>query len=134
MSNINSSSELKAAIQLLEVEQSFKGQALKQHFRLAYESLKPANLILNALKDITQSPNLVENIIGNVLGLATGYVSKKVFVGTSDNLFRKLLGYVMQFGVTNVVSNHPDGIKSFLQVVLQKFLSKKKHVDPDTNE
>jgi hypothetical protein len=129
MQNISTSAELRDAIQLLEVEQAIKGQVLKQQFRLTYESLKPANLIMNALKDITTSPNLIENIIGNVLGLASGYVSKKVFVGTSGNLFRKLLGSVMQFGVTNLVSNHPDGVKSFMQLIMSKLLSKKKPVN-----
>jgi hypothetical protein len=134
MQNITSSAGLKDAIQLLEIEQAIKGQALKEQFRHTYESLKPVNLILNTLKEVTTSPNLIDNVIGNVLGLASGYVSKKVFVGTSGNLFRKLFGSLMQFGVTNLVSNHPDGVKSLVQLILQKILSKKEHIQSDPDE
>ena len=134
MRTITSSADLKEAILILEIEQSLKGRALKQQFRVTYESLKPANLIMNTLKEITTSPNLVENLIGNILGLATGYVSKKVFVGTSGNLFRKLLGSVMHFGVTNLVSNHPDGIKSFIQLIIQKFLNKRERLQAHSED
>ncbi len=125
MQTITNSVQLKQAILLLEAEQSLKGQALKQQFRLTYESIKPANLILSTLKEVATSPNLMENLIGNLLGLASGYISKKVFVGTSGNIFRKLAGLAMQFGVGNLVSNHSDGLKSFLQQILQKIISKR---------
>ena len=125
MQNISSVAGLKNAIQLLEVEQAIKWQILKEQFYNTRESLKPINLIKSSLKEITSSPNLIDNILGAALGLATGYLSKKVFIGTSGNLFRKLLGSILQFSVTNVVANHPDAIKSFGQRILQNLLGKK---------
>ncbi len=125
MQNITSSAQLKEAILLLEVEQIIKGRVLKQQFRLTYESLKPVNLFLNALKDITTSPGVADNLLGTAGGIVTGFLSKKIFVGTSVNLFRKLIGSLMQVGVTNLVSNHPDGLKTFGQFVIQQFMRMK---------
>jgi hypothetical protein len=118
MQTITSSLELKDAIRILEVEQYEKGQALKQQFRLTYESLKPVNLFLNALNDITSSPSVANNLLGTSAGLVGGFLSKKIFVGTSGNLFRKLIGSFVQFGVSNLVANHPDAVKTIGQFVI----------------
>jgi hypothetical protein len=132
MQNITTISDLKNAIQLLEVELDEKGQELKKQFYLTYDSLKPVSLLKSTLKDITSSPYLIENLVGTATGLATGYLSKKIVVGTSGNIIRKLFGSVLQFGVTNLVAQHPDTIKSFGQYVYQHFLKKKK-VNPENN-
>ena len=124
MQNITSTAGLKNAIQLLEAEQAIKGQLLKEQFYLTYESLKPVNLIKSTLNDIATSPYLIDNILGTAMGLASGYLSKRIFVGASGNMIRKLLGSVLQFGVTNVVAQHPDTIKSFGQSSFNIFQKK----------
>ena len=125
MQNITTSVELKNAIQILEVEQEFKLQLLKEQFYLTYESLKPINILRSTLKDITLSPNLNENILDTVIGLATGYLSKKIFIGASGNIIRKLFGSILQFGVSNIVAQHPDSIKSIGQFIFQYIFTKK---------
>jgi hypothetical protein len=125
MHKISSSARLKNAIQLLEIEQANKRQLLKDQLNFTYESLKPLNLLRKALKDITTSPGMMENILGSVLGLASGYASKKIFLGTSGNIIRKLLGTVLQFGVTNAVAQHPDAVKSVVQSIIQHLFHKK---------
>jgi len=130
MGNISSTADLKNAIQLLEVEQVLKGQMLKEQFFITYESLKPINLLKSALSELTSSPNLIDNILGTAVGLASGYLSKKLVVGASGNIFRKILGSVLQFGVTNVVTRQSDTIKSFGQYILQHLFHKKeKHIE-----
>ena len=134
MANITTIEGLKEAIQLLEDEQAIKKQLLREQFQLTYEGLKPINLFKNTLNDIALSPNLFDNILSAVVGLASGYVSKKIYIGTSGNIIRKLLGSLVQFGVTNVVANHPDAIKSFGQFILQRFLRKKEHISSEEGE
>jgi hypothetical protein len=112
MQNITSTAGLKDAIQLLEIEQADKGRLLKEQFYHTYENFRPVNLLKGALKDITSSPYLIDNILITGLGLASGFLSKKVFIGASGNKLRKLIGYVLQFGVTNFVAQRPDAIKS----------------------
>jgi len=125
MQNITSSAELKNAIRILEIEQTVNGQLLKDQLYLTCESLKPANILKNTLKDITSSPNLIDNILGTAMGLITGYFSRKIVIGTSGNIFRKLFGSIVQIGVTDVVSQHPDAIKSFAQFIFQRIFRKK---------
>lgn len=125
MQNITSATGLKSAILLLEDDQAVKGQLLKEQFYLTYESLKPVNLLKRTLHDIYSSPYLLDNILGTSIGLASGFLSKKIFVGASGNMIRKLLGSILQYGVTNVVAQHPDAIKSFGQVIMQYLLRRK---------
>lgn len=128
MENITSAAELKNIIQRLEIEQAIDGQLLKEQFYFAFESLKPVNILRNTLYEITSSPHLMDSILGTAVGLASGYVSRKiVMIGASGNIFRKLLASVMQLGVTNVVSQNPDTIKSIGQFIFQHFLRKKRN-------
>ena len=124
MQNITSSKALRNAIQLMEEEQAIKGQLLKEQVFTTYESLKPINLIKNTLKDLSSSPYLIENIAGSVVGIATGYVSKKIVVGASANIFRKLFGTILQFGITNLVAQRSDAIKSVGQYIVQQVFRK----------
>ena len=131
MENITSATELKIAIQILEVEQEMKVQLIKEQLILAHDSIKPINLLKSTVNDFVTSPYLIDNVLGGAVGLATGYISKKIVIGASGNLFRKLLGVVMQFGVTNVVAQHPDGIRSIGQYIYQHILPKKKLILKD---
>ena len=124
MQKYTSISELKVAIQSLEIEQEIHRQLLIEQLHITAERLKPVNLIKSALKDIASSP-LVENIMSTGVGLATGYISKKVVVGASGKLFRKLLGTVLQFGVTNIVVRHPELIKTYGQYIIQHIFHRK---------
>jgi hypothetical protein len=125
MESITNIAGLKNAIQLLEVEQAMKGQLLKEQFFLTYESLKPVNVLRNTLKDMVSSPSLIDNFLGTVVGMASGYISKKIMIGGSGNILRKFLGSILQFGVTNVVSQHPEGIKSIGEYIFQLIFRKK---------
>ncbi|MFA6923483.1 MAG: hypothetical protein WC223_04435 [Bacteroidales bacterium] len=125
MQEITTISGLKNAIQLLEVEQAANEHLLKEQFHHTYESLKPVNILKSTLHDIASSPYLINNILGTTTGLATGYLTKKIAVGSSKNIFRKLIGSVLQFGVTNVVAQHPDTIKSIAQFIFQNIFNKK---------
>jgi hypothetical protein len=126
MQNITSIAELKNAIQLSEVEQADKGQLLKEQFFLTYESFKPVNLIANTLNDIGKSPYLIENILGAAIGLVTGFYSNKLIFNSRGNKLKKLIGVVLQFGVTNLVAKHQGTIRSIGQVIFKHLVSKKR--------
>jgi hypothetical protein len=125
MENITSAAELKRVIQRVEIEHAMQGKRLKEQFFLAYENLKPVNILKSTLNEITTSPYLIDNILGATMGLITGYLSKKIAVAGSGNPFRKLLGSVLQFGITNLVAQHPDLIKLFGQFMMQHLFHKK---------
>ena len=115
----------KNAIQLLEVEQAINRQLLKEQLHLAYERLKPVNLLKSSLHEVISSPTLTDNILGTVISLASGFLTKKLVVGASGNIIRKVLGSILQFGVTTVVQQHPDAIKSVGRFIYQHIIQKK---------
>jgi hypothetical protein len=125
MEKITCAAELKIAIQNLEFEQEVQGQLLKEQFFLTFDSLKPANLIKNTLQDITSSPYLLDNMLGSVMGMFSGFLSKKIAVGTSHNLFRKMAGSLLQFGVTNLVAQHSDILKSVGNFIIDRIRQRK---------
>jgi len=124
MENINSAAELKLAIQSKQFEHNIQGQLLKEELSIAFESLKPISLIKNTVSEITSSPYLIQNMLGAITGLVSGYVSKKIAVGTSHNVFRKVMGSVLQFTVTNLVAQHPEMLKNLGQLIIEKIFHK----------
>lgn len=100
MEAITTSVELKNAIRILEIDQTLKEQLLKEQFYLTYESLQPVNLIKSALNEVTTTPYLTDNILGETIGLISGYISKKIAVGGSGSTIRRILGSLLQFGIS----------------------------------
>ena len=125
MKTINSAAELKLVILQFEMQQQIQGEVLREQFLLTIDSFTPVNLIKNALNDIATSPFLIDNIIGSTMGLLTGYVSKILAVGTSNNIFKNLLGTILQFGVTNIVAQHPEIFKSVGQFLKENLFRSK---------
>lgn len=127
ITNISNVKELNAAILHLENKQAQEGVLLKEQFNITYESLKPINLVRNTFKEIVSAPDLKEDLLKTSIGLASGYFSKKIAIGSTNNPFKQILGSFLQMGVTNVVSKNADGIKSKFTDILSVILKKKKN-------
>ena len=95
MQNINSAAQMKLAIQQLELKHAIQGHLLKKEVFLTFESMKPTNIIKNTLSDIASSPYLIDNVLGTTMAVVTGYLSKKIAVGSSDSPFRKAIGCLL---------------------------------------
>jgi hypothetical protein len=112
MANINSEQELKDAILQLESKRTDEGKELKEQFFIAYESIKPINLIKSTFKEAAASTDIQDNILTTSVGLTAGYLSKKIFEGTSHSPLKKLFGTALLFGVTQAVAKNPEAIKA----------------------
>jgi hypothetical protein len=128
MQKINYTTELKSAIILLESRQIQSKQILKDQFMVTYDSFRPVNILKSTFNDIVTSPNLINNILGATTLIATGYFSKKIAVGASVGIFRRLLGPLIEVGLVNLVAKNPDAVKSVGHTVL-KFLSRKSEIN-----
>lgn len=126
MGNISSAEELKESIRKLELEQAIKGELLKEQLLTTYDSFSVIGLIRNSLKKTATSPDLINDVLGTALGLATGFVSKKIFIGSSGNIIRKLAGSALQLGVISFVSKHSGEVKSLGHFLIKQFFSKRK--------
>ncbi len=123
---INNSAELKAAIKLLEQQKIIEKQILTQQFHVTYESLKPINILKNSLNKVINSPGTSDNLIDTSMSLGAGILSKKLLVGKSAGIIKKILGFVLEFGVAGLVSKNADVIKSGSLNFLRKIFKSKK--------
>ena len=103
---------LNSTINWLEEEQGNKRALLNERFRESYESLKPVNLIKSTIKDLTESSTSMNDLLGPLLGLAAGQLTKRIVVGKSDDETHKVVGAALQVGVTNLVIQNQDSIIS----------------------
>ncbi|MFZ2286097.1 MAG: hypothetical protein WAV93_03840 [Bacteroidales bacterium] len=126
MQTIKSAAGLKKAIQLLEAEHSVNGKLLKAQFYSTYETFKPVNLLRSTLHDITSSPNLIDNILGTTLGLATGLFSNLVFKGLAGPGLRRVVSPVLQSGVTSFISQHTGSLRSMGEIALLRIFRNKR--------
>lgn len=126
MKKINSTLELKEAIRLLENDRAIKLEVLKLEVKAVAQSLKPENLIKNSIKNIIDSPTIKQDLLNGAIGLATGYLSKKILTGNKESGFLKnILGNIIQFGVARLVSKNAEDIKFKGYHFIKNFLSKK---------
>jgi len=82
-------------------------------------------MLRNTLHEVSSSPDLIDNILGTVFGLATGLISNLVLKGMGSARFRKLLNPVLQSGVANFVEQHANSIRSVGEIMLLRIFRKK---------
>jgi len=131
MEPITTQRELRTAILQLENKQSEDGKALKKQIYLAYNSMKPANIILDTLKDLGESSIIKDNFLNTTVGFGTGYLSKMIFQGVVKSPLKKLIGSVLMYGVTNLVTNNTEAIKLMASKIFKLFGS---HSEEDEEE
>jgi len=122
----DATSILREAIFQKELELSDQGKLLKEDFNAVYENFKLVNLIKNALRGVIESKEIKGNVLDIVIGMATGYVSKKVMIGTSHNPVKNVLGNLVQIGITSLVTKNPESIKTLGSLLIQSIFKRKK--------
>jgi hypothetical protein len=126
MKNRNETDYLNELIILEEKRHTYEWKLLKDQFHVAYESVKPVNLIKSVFHEVTASPEIKNDLVSNAIGLGTGFISKKLLVGSSHSPVKRVFGTLLQFAIANVVSKHSDAIKS-IGGTLFNFLKKNKN-------
>jgi hypothetical protein len=115
---------LKHKIKVLQDDQTANGKLKNKPFDEKAENIKQDNIVKNSFNKAINSPNLVENVLSLTTGLATGYLTKKIAVGSKGNILRRLLGVSIQLGITTIVAQHPKAIKSSVLYIL-KYIRRK---------
>jgi hypothetical protein len=128
MAKQSASDKLKESIRLLEFRQVEEGKILKEQFKLTYESLKPVNLIKSTLKELAGTSELKINLFETIVSILTGYLTKKILIRSKSNIFMKMLGVLLQFGVTNVVANNAESIRNLIANLIDRFLKPSEEV------
>ncbi len=111
MTKESAMSILQNDILLQEAKRNNDFLILKEQLNTTYESLRPINFIKNTIKDVTASPDIKEGIGKTLIGIATGFLAKKIMLGSSQNPLKKIAGMALQAIVTKIATNNSDKIK-----------------------
>ena len=130
---ISRARDLRKSIEILKQKQYEEEKLLHTQLIVAYESIKPYNVLRNAIRSLVSSPELKETMIESASGLVTGYVSRKLLVRSSKNTLIRLAGLFVQYGVTNFVNNNSAAIKrtglQFIDKLADIFMTKKEKIE-----
>ena len=108
MKKINETQILKETILLMKMKQSEEFLQLKDQYLYTFESLKPLNLIKNAFGQMATSSEFKGNILSNGIGISAGYLTKKVLLSSTHSPIKRILGTLLQFVITNMVTKHSE--------------------------
>ena len=117
---INNTAALELAMHQLEQQCNEKKQELNQQFAEVMESFKPANLFKSAVKDIAGTPGIAKTAIETSIAIGAGVLTKKLVVGKSTNMFKRILGGIVEFTVANGIANNAETIADKGIEVLKK--------------
>lgn len=125
MKKLNPTDALNELILISEQQYHNDLRLLKEQFHTAYESVKPINLLKNFVHEVSASPEIKEDVLGNIMGIATGFISRKLMVDENSSTFKKVFATILQFAITNVVSKHSVNIKAVGTALFNNFLKRK---------
>lgn len=112
-------------ILLLESRQAYEFELMRQQFHITSESLKPVNLIASTLREVITLPETGNKLIDNTIGIATGFITRKLLFGASASPVKKVIGTMLQFGISNLVYKNAFAVKAIGGTILQSIFSKK---------
>lgn len=133
MNKINANTQLSKAIIALEIKRQQQLIDIKSQFRDIYEGMKPSNLIKSAISEITGSSAVKSSISNTLIGSATGFIAKKLMVGSSLNPLKIGLGLLVQTLTTNVATKNGDKIKwaggKLIELIASRIKRKRDDID-----
>ncbi|HQR94396.1 MAG: hypothetical protein B7Y15_03680 [Bacteroidetes bacterium 24-39-8] len=95
---------LSLAILMLEKRRELYFDELKANLEFSYKSLQPVNLVKTGFRELVGSPEVKQGLFSSLVGLAGGFITKKMIIGPAAGMIRNSIGTVMQIIMTNLVS------------------------------
>ncbi len=116
MYKINSDKTLTEAIRNLEAQRILELEILKMHTALTLHELNPVNIVkekihdsISNLGETVQSAGFKNGLLKSGIGLATGFLTKKILVGSNAGILKRILGTAVQAAVSGfVIKKLPD--------------------------
>ncbi len=124
MKKPDASTTLTNRILELEIELKADEIVLKNNFKETLNSLRPGKLLLSTVKDVVTSPGIQGNVVNSLIGMASGFIAKKLVVRGSKNPLTKVLGKIAEVSVANKVGKNADGIRTLGGMLLKKLFHK----------
>ncbi len=98
---------------------------MKEQFNVTVEDVTAIDPLKNPANDQEFLVCMSDKVLSTILGMAAGFIAKKLAIGKSVNWFRKIAASVLQFGVASIISRNPGYITKTRRLVYQKLFGKK---------
>ncbi len=134
MKNLLPNESLVEAIALLEAKRDRELIELKEQFHAVNESLKPINLIKDAFRSVTASPDLKNGIDKTLIGGFSGFLVKNILFRNSFNPLKIITRIGLQAITASFAAQNSDKIKSTSQKLFHAILSKIKLLKNEVHE
>lgn len=102
--------QLRARIEALESLRLQQEHELRVSARAAIDSIRPSQLIRNAVSKTLQTPGIGKSVLKGAAGLAAGYVAKKLMVRSTTGVAKKAAGTLLQVGLAKAVTANASRI------------------------
>jgi hypothetical protein len=107
MYRINSDKSLQEAIRNLEAQRILELEILKKHTEYTVSQLNPLTIVkekihdgLSSIGTTVNSTSFKNSVLKTGIGLASGFLTKKLLVGSSAGILKRLLGTAVQAAVS----------------------------------
>jgi hypothetical protein len=117
--------DLSRAIAELEEKASRQKKEIEETFLIVSENLKPANLFKNGVRSVLSGSHNDE-LVNILIGLGTGFVSRKLLLGKPHGFVGKTVGKALQWGMAGLVSKNAESIKETAGKVIDRIFRKSK--------
>jgi hypothetical protein len=91
-------------IAALKLRRDTEFTELKEQYFVVHHSFTITNIVHHGISEFYNTATNKDNLLSTVTSVLGGYLSKKIVVGDSNNPFKQVLGYGIQFAVTKLLS------------------------------
>src|SRR5260221_9892143 len=102
--------DLSRAIAELELIAANQKKEIETTFAIVSENLKPSNLVKSGIRSVFSGTHNDE-LINILIGLGTGFISRKLILGKPHGFVGKTMGKALQWGMAGLVSKNAETIK-----------------------
>jgi hypothetical protein len=126
---VKNADDLAQAIADLELKAAAQEQDLRKSFVAVSENLTPLNLVKDGLRSVFSGEHK-EDLVNILIGLGTGFLSRRLILGKPSGFVGKTVGKAIQWGMAGLVSKNAEKIKEVAGEWIDKIFKKHK---PNTN-
>ena len=105
---IKNSAALAAVIKELEDKKAKERQGIIENFHSITESLRPLQLIKRAYNKVQLPSALSDNVVKVMSAVGIAFVSKKLLMGKSNGLIKKMAGLLIELGVADLLTKKKE--------------------------
>src|ERR1700676_3824096 len=122
---INNAEELAEAIAELELKVAAQKRDIQETYSAVSENLKPLNLVKSGFRSVFSGEHR-EDLVNALIGLGTGFLSRKLILGRTNGFVGKTVGKAIQWGMAGLVSKNAEKIKEKAGELIDKIFHKHK--------